>query len=170
MKLLLIRHAVAEDRDEYQARTQGAPDSERPLLDIGRKKMRKAANRLRSQAPGIDLLASSALVRARETADIIARAYGELRILERNDLAPDSAPDSLLAWLREQPAAATVALVGHEPDLGRLAGLLLTGVPQSLLVLRKGGVALIDFSQPVAPGTGVLQWLLTSGQLRSLKD
>lgn len=170
MKLLLIRHAVAEDRDAYRARSGGAPDSERPLIDIGRKKMRKAANRLRTQIPRIDVLASSTLARARETADIIARAYGEPRTLERNDLAPDSAPDSLLAWLREQPGAATVALVGHEPDLSRLAGLLLAGELRPLLSLRKGGAALIDIPQPVGPGAGVLQWLLTSGQLRSLKD
>ncbi|MDX1654434.1 MAG: histidine phosphatase family protein, partial [Candidatus Competibacteraceae bacterium] len=141
----------------------------RPLTEAGRKKMRKGANRLRTQVPAVDLLASSTLVRARETAAIVARAYGDLALLERNDLAPDSEQDSLLSWLSEQPGA-VVALVGHEPHLGLLSGTLLTGSPRHLIAFKKGGVACLEFKDRPAPGQGRLRWVLTAGQLRSLKD
>lgn len=168
MKLLLVRHAIAEDAELF-ART-GGTDAGRPLTEIGRKKMRKGANRLRSQVERIDVLASSTLLRARETADIIVRAFGDIAVLERQDLSPHSALDSLLVWLKARPATATVALVGHEPHLGLLIGVLLAGIPRSLLNLKKGGVVLIEFAATVEPGAGVLQWALTPAQLRSLKD
>lgn len=168
MRLLLIRHAIAEDVEQF-ARA-GGTDAQRPLTDIGRKKMRKGANRLRFQVEGIDVLACSTLVRARETAEIIARAFGDIAILERNDLTPDSPLDSAVAWLKQQPAASTVALVGHQPYLGFMAGFLLTGAPRPLLALKKGGVAMIEFADVVKPGAGILRWALTSSQLRSLKD
>lgn len=168
MKVLLIRHAIAEDAEHFAR--QGGTDAQRPLTEAGRKKMRKGANRLRSQVEGIDVLACSQLVRARETADIIARAFGDIAIVERSDLAPDSPLDSLSAWLKQQPAGSTVALVGHQPHLGFLAGFLLAGVPRPLIAFKKGGVAMIEFTDVVKPGAGILGWSLTAGQLRSLKD
>ena len=166
MQLLLIRHGIAEDAVQFAS--HGGTDAQRPLTEEGREKMRKGASRLRSQLRGIDLLACSQLLRAQQTAEIIARAFGDIPIQERPDLTPDSEPDSLLAWLAELPSNSTVALVGHEPHLNLLAGLLLTGVPQPLLILKKGGVALIDFEGDVAPATGKLRWALTPSQLRSL--
>lgn len=168
MLLLLIRHALAEDAVAF-ARLGGV-DAERPLTDNGRKRMRKGANRLRSQLNGIDLLASSPLRRAWETAEIVARAFGDIPIMERADLAPESPFEGLLDWLGKPPTENTLALVGHAPHLNELAGLLLTGSPRPVIDLRKGGVALLEFVDHVAPGGGVLHWLLTSSQLRSLKD
>jgi len=168
MQLLLIRHAIAEDAVEFAS--TGGTDAQRPLIDMGRKKMRKGANRLRFQVQGIDVLACSTLRRARETAEIIALAFGDLPILERPDMAPYGDLDSLLVWLTEQPATSTVALVGHEPQLNLLAGLLLVGTPRPLLSLKKGGVILIDFDARAEPGAGRLRWALTPAQLRSLKD
>ncbi len=167
MQLLLIRHALAEGSEAF-ARL-GGTDVERPLTDNGRKRMRKAANRLRSQVEQIDLLASSPLRRAWETATIVARAFGDIPIMERADLAPDSGFEALLDWLGQSSTAKTLALVGHAPHLNELAGLLLSGAPRSVIDLRKGGVALLEFDA-VAPGSGVLLWALTSTQLRSLKD
>ncbi|MBK9951473.1 MAG: histidine phosphatase family protein [Candidatus Competibacteraceae bacterium] len=65
MKLLLVRHAIAEDAESDGF--AGGADARRPLTEAGRKKMRKGANRLRSQLERIDVLACSPLVRARET-------------------------------------------------------------------------------------------------------
>ena len=168
MQLLLIRHAAAEDADTFA--DQGGTDAGRPLTELGRKRMRKGANRLRSQLEAIAILACSPLRRARETAEIIARAFGDIPLVERQDLAPESEFESLLDWLRESSAESALALVGHAPHLNRLAGLLLAGEPLPLLDLKKGGVALLEFSKAVAPGAGTLRWLLTPAQLRSLKE
>jgi len=168
MQLLLIRHAAAEDAEAFAE--LGGTDAGRPLTEPGRKRMRKGANRLRTQLEAIAVLACSPLQRARETAEIVARAFGDISLIEREDLAPDSDFEPLLHWLRESSEAGTLALVGHVPHLSRLAGLLLAGEPRLLLDLKKGGVALLEFSGAVAPGAGSLRWLLTPAQLRSLKE
>ncbi len=169
MQLLLIRHAIAEDTEGFAH--GGGNDADRPLTEAGRKRMRKGANRLRSQVQTIHVLASSSLLRARETAEIVSRAFSDTPVVEREDLAPDSdRMDSVLDWLKSCAPAKTVALVGHAPHLFLLAGILLAGSPRPLLILKKGGVALIEFDKTVEPGAGVLRWVLTPAQLRSLKD
>jgi phosphohistidine phosphatase len=168
MRLLLVRHAIAEDAEQFAK--AGGTDAERPLTESGRKRMRKGANRLRSQLNTIDLLVSSPLLRARETAEIVARAFGNLPVSERPDLAPDNPLEPILTWLATTPTIGTLALVGHVPQLTLLAGMLITGMPQPLFTLKKGGVALLDFTTTVESGSGRLVWLLTSAQLRSLKD
>ena len=168
MKLLLVRHAVAEDAETFIA--AGGTDALRPLTEVGRRKMRKGANRLRAQLRRIDILACSPLLRARETAEIIARAFGDLSIVDLADLDFSHPPEAVLAWLAQCPADGTVVAVGHEPQLGLLAGLLLADVARPAIAFRKGGVALIDFPGRAAAGGGVLEWALTAGQLRSLKQ
>ena len=60
--------------------------------------------------------------------------------------------------------------VGHEPQLGLLTGLLLADLPKPLILFRKGGVALIEFAGCAELGAGLLQWALTQGHLRRLKQ
>lgn len=168
MKLLLVRHGIAEEAETFIA--GGGSDAQRPLTEIGRRKMRKGANRLRAQIRQIDLLASSPLLRARETAEIIAQVFGGLPIVERPELDFGYPPDAVVAWLAHGPVNGLVTAVGHEPQLSLLAGLLLADVAQPLLIFRKGGMALIEFNGPVEAGGGMLLWALTPGQLRSLKQ
>ncbi|CDH43337.1 SixA phosphatase family protein [Candidatus Contendibacter odensensis] len=168
MKLLLVRHAIAEEAETFIA--TGGTDAQRPLTEIGRKKMRKAANRLRLQLGRIDILACSPLLRARETAEIIARACGDPLLVERAELDYRYPPERVVDWLRQCPPEAWVVAVGHEPQLGLLTGLLLADLPKPLILFRKGGVALIEFAGCAEIGAGLLQWALTPGQLRSLKQ
>lgn len=167
MKLLVIRHAVAEDREEFAL--TGKPDSLRPLTDEGRRRMRRAARGLSRLVPRLDLLATSPLTRAAQTAEILAAAYDGVESETVTDLAPEAVPDSLVPWLRRQGAGATVAVVGHEPHLGFLLGWLLTGRHQSFVELKKGGAVLLDFDDPPAAGNATLLWALAPGQLRRLR-
>ncbi len=168
MYLLLIRHGIAEEFDLFMA--AGGTDAERPLTEQGRKKMRKAANRLRSQINTLDRLVTSPLLRARETAEIVSRVFGNLPLIERPELIPDSPPRAILAWLSQLDTVHTVALVGHEPHLGLLAGVLLANIHRPLIRFKKGGMALIECDTPLEAGTGTLCWALTPAQLRNLKD
>ena len=168
MKLLLVRHGIAEEAETFI--TGGGCDGQRPLTEIGRKKMRKGANRLRSQIRQIDLLACSPLLRARETAEIIAQVFVNAPIIERPELDFGYPPEAVAAWLAQCQVKGLVTVVGHEPQLSLLTGLLLADVAQPLLIFRKGGMALIEFSGPVEAGAGTLVWALTPGQLRSLKQ
>src|SRR5206468_1373417 len=111
MHLLVVRHARAEDRETFAA--TGEADSKRPLTGKGIRRMKKAARGLRSLVPKIDLLTSSPLRRAVETARIIADAYGGIRFIQRDELAPGAAPRELIGWRAVQRGNRTACIVGH---------------------------------------------------------
>jgi phosphohistidine phosphatase len=165
MKLLIVRHAIAEDREEF-ART-GKEDSLRPITDEGRKKMKQGARGLKHQIPEIDLLATSPLTRAAQTAAVLDSVYGGLREVEIDELAPEASPVEFLSWLRQQTGE-TVAVVGHEPSISLIASWLLTGTEKRLFSFRKGGAILLEFPGEVGAGTASLLWALTPNQLREL--
>ena len=125
MQLLVVRHAIAEQREEF-ART-GKDDSQRPLTHDGRRKMRRGAVGLRAVVPAIDVLATSPLLRAVQTAEILAAVYNGRNMVTVKELSPDSEFPPFLRWLRTQDAGGTVAIVGHEPHLSGLTSWLLTG-------------------------------------------
>jgi len=168
MRLLVIRHGIAEDRDEF-AKTD-RPDGERPLTDTGRRRMRRNARGLRRIVGKFDVLATSPYVRAAETARIVAEAMGIPTPEIVDALTPEHRPADLLPWLSQQAAESVVAVVGHEPLLGVLVSWLLTGHEESRVVLKKGGACLLDLGARPEAGTALIRWLLTPRQLRSLQS
>lgn len=168
MFLLVIRHAIAEDRDDF-ARTS-SNDDERPLTPFGKRRMRKNAEGLRRTASHIEVLAASPLVRAQQTARIVADAF-QLRDIETIEaMRPDRHPRELLTWLGKQPPDATVAVVGHDPHIGLLVSWCIAGNESVGSVFKKGGVALIEFEGKPAAGKGRLHWFVTPAQLRNLAE
>jgi phosphohistidine phosphatase len=164
MKLLIIRHAHAGDRDEW-ARA-GKEDFARPLSRKGRKDMRESASGLERLFPRPDALFTSPLLRAVETARIVGDAWG-VEPKEVPALAQDVAPRESLRWLSGR-GEKTLAIVGHEPGLGILAGLLLCGEWRPFLSLKKGQACLLKFSGRARAGTGMLLWSLTPKQLKRI--
>ena len=167
MRLLVIRHGMAGDRDEFAF--TGRPDAERPLTKDGRDKMKRAAEGLRSQIKQLDLIASSTLVRAVQTAEILADVFGGKDLATVDALAPERAPDDLLPWLRSHEQDFTIAVVGHDPHLSFLVGWLLTGRHESFVELKKGGAVLLEFDDPPTAGGATLLWALPPGHLRKLR-
>ena len=164
MKLLIIRHGPAGDREEWAA--EGKDDSLRPLTRAGSKEMREATAGLTLLARSIPIIATSPLVRAAETAAIVGSSY-KSDIINLDELSPERTPDELVPWLRNRPQE-TVAVVGHEPHLSTLAGYLLTGSSRSFIDLKKGGACLVEFRGTPEAGGGVLHWLHTRRDLRRL--
>jgi phosphohistidine phosphatase len=167
MKLLLIRHAIAEEREDF-ART-GKDDRLRPLTDEGRKKMKQSAKGLKEVVPDIDLLATSPLTRAAQTGAIVDSVYGGLKEVEIDELSPEATPNDFLRWLRKQKAN-TIAAVGHEPSISLILSWLLTGSERRIFAFRKGGACLLEFPDEIGAGTATLVWALTPGQMRDLVD
>jgi phosphohistidine phosphatase len=167
MRILLIRHAMAGDAEDF-ART-GLDDALRPLSPEGREQMRIAAVGLSRIAPRIDLLVTSPLLRARQTAEIVAAAFGLSGAEESALLAPDAEREPLRDWLRGVEAGRIVALVGHRPHLHELAGWLLTGKPRAVVKIRKGGALLLNLgSRRIGPGGAKLLWALAPEHLEML--
>lgn len=167
MKLLIIRHAPAGDSDTWEAERRD--DRLRPLTPEGKKEMREVVAGLARLVSKIDLLASSPLVRALQTAEIVAPQY-QARVVTLDSLAPDRDPEEVVQWLREQRSIPTTALVGHEPHLSTLVGYLLAGKRVSFLDLKKGGGCLLDLGETPTPGHSILKWLLRSRELRRLRE
>jgi phosphohistidine phosphatase len=166
MQLLIIRHAIAEDKEAF-AKT-GRPDAERPLTKRGRKVMAHVVKGLRSQVKSIDVLAASPLERAAQTAAIVAKEYGGIFVVTVPALAPDRAPTAFAAWLRTQRDAEVVAVVGHEPHLGMLATWLMSGLRDSHVTLEKGGACMLEIEGQAGARSAVLSWALTPGVLEQL--
>ena len=166
MHLLIIRHAIAEDRDSFAG--SGKSDDHRPLTEEGRSKMKLGAEGLRALVPDISLLAASPLTRAQETADIVGKAYG-LEIGATTDtLRPRAAFADFATWIAEQGHQDVVAIVGHEPHLSALTTWLLCGDKQSRLELKKGGACLVSFAGVPKKGGGTLEWALHPSHLRAI--
>ena len=102
MRLLVVRHAIAQDREDFAE----GDDAARPLTADGRRKMQRGAEGLKELVPEIDRLISSSLKRAVETAEIIARVYGDIKVHGVPELAPGTPLDGVLKWLAELPARA----------------------------------------------------------------
>ena len=86
----------------------------------------------------------------------------------REELLPEASPTDLLRLLQSRSSESCVICVGHEPQLGMAASVLLSGRASESFPLKKAGVCLIELSIPVKPGRGLLRWWLTPGQLRAM--
>ncbi|HEU5430852.1 MAG TPA: histidine phosphatase family protein [Thermomicrobiales bacterium] len=154
--LYIVRHAWAEDAGE-----EYPDDKLRPLTKAGRKRFRKFVKQLAKRGFDPRHIATSPLVRCRETAEIIAaNVPGEPQVAELEALAPGSSLEPLIDWTRRQTGA-DAAWVGHAPDVGMLAASLI-GEPRLALHFAKGAVAAVEFDGEIAAGAGQLRWLITA--------
>ena len=162
MKILIIRHGIAAQQ------TAKSSDETRKLTKEGRQKLKKAAQGLQSLVDQIDLIATSPLRRATQTAELIGEAYHGTRIVQIAALSPGRPPAALLEWLNAHPPTATVALIGHEPHLSTVLCWLMTGLQESFVTLKKGGAAMLEIDGPASAGRAKLLWLMKPGQIRKL--
>jgi phosphohistidine phosphatase len=162
MDCVLLRHGIAVERDEWEG-----PDADRPLTEKGKRRVSEVAVGLKWLDVQPTHVLSSPLIRAIETAKI---AHSSLRVRSAvhivDELLPDALPDRLLSILRDLPPESCVLCVGHEPQLGMAASVLLSGRATASFPLKKAGACLIELSIPTKPGRGVLRWWLTPDQLR----
>lgn len=164
MELILVRHAKAGGRDAGQ----WPDDSLRPLTGEGREKMRAAAAGLRRVIREVDRIVTSPYLRAAETAEILAAAYGSQMSVETcKELCPGGSFPALVSFLRKRPGCLRVMLVGHETDLSQLAAALIGGDGDGF-AFKKGGACLIEFEREAELGSGRLVWWLTPALLRAL--
>ena len=129
--------------------------------------MGEVARGLRKLAVKPDLILTSPLIRACQTAEIVADALGVNRqmLLLTTNLAPGSLGEQLFAEINDKRVE-SIVLVGHEPDLGELAARVISGQDHFSIPLRKGGVCRIDVTETVPSFKGTLVWLLAPKHLR----
>lgn len=151
MKLWLARHGEAADPD------RATSDHERQLTDLGRRQVSQLTRWLLEREESPELILHSPLVRARQTAEVIA---GEVRdrpvVMEERLLAPGIQTASLLRRLGDS-GASRIVCVGHQPDMSRCLADMLGGGRH---LYSPGTIAGIEFGGTIAPGAGGLRWLL----------
>ena len=161
MDCVLLRHGIAVERDEWEGK-----DADRPLTERGAKRVAQVAAGLNWLDVQPTHVLSSPLIRAIETAKI---AHRSLRVRSAvqivDELLPDAPPDRLLSILHDLPPESCVLCVGHEPQLGMAASVLLSGRASASFPLKKAGACLIELAIRAKPGRGVLRWWLTPSQL-----
>lgn len=161
MELIIVRHAVAEEREDFKKR--GLEDNLRPLTLKGRKKMQKVCVFLRDYVKELDVIVTSPLVRARQTAEIMSQIYFDTKVIETPELVPQSPPPAFLKWLRVQGRNyRRIAIVGHEPHISSFTSYMLSGKPESFIDFKKSGVIgleLESFAQAEAGSAQLLYYL-----------
>jgi phosphohistidine phosphatase len=164
MEVYLIRHGIAADRGTY------TDDEQRPLVKKGQDKTTQVAERLLKIGLKFELILSSPLVRAYQTAEIL-RQVGLAKTIETFvPLKPDGAIAEWLEWLQQyqlEHPDAKIALVGHQPDLGNWTEMLLWGTVKGQIELKKTGVIglkIPEIGTPIARCTLFLhtapKWLI----------
>ena len=163
MDLLILRHGRAEDRDG------GITDGERHLMEKGIRDIRRVSRWMVRVGAVPDLIVSSPLARARETAEIVAEETGpggEVALWE--ELRPGMAPAAVAVRLGELAGASLPLIVGHEPQLSSLLGILIGAGADACISLKKGGLARVGDLTPGSGEAGTLLWLLTPRMIRGM--
>ncbi len=167
LRVLFIRHAYAGSRIEFKK--TGRPDDERPLTQKGIKDFKKVARVIEKICPDIGLIASSPFRRTQQTAKILKNRISRARLLYLSELEPDGEVEEVASWLCRMGRVSTVAIVGHEPELGRYLTYFLSGRRKSVFDFKKGGFALIEFDHFIEKGTAKLLCSLQPSQLKKIR-
>jgi len=164
MLLYLMRHGIAQDRDDPEA----PPDPDRQLTRKGAQRTREVARGLAALGVDPGAVLSSPYLRAVSSAQIAAHelGYSEDDVAQTDSLLPDCDPAHLFRELAGI-AAGEVLCVGHAPSLDEICAYALGGGRGPLTRLKKAGVACVTIDD-VAQPRGTLLWLLEPGMLRSL--
>ena len=117
--------------------------------------------------PRIDILATSPLVRAVQTAEILGDSY-KRKLVSVESLRPEARYEDFAIWARAHGGKNTVAIVGHEPHLSGLASWLLASSKRSLMELKKGAACLLEFEDSPGAAAATLLWSMAPKHLRAV--
>jgi phosphohistidine phosphatase len=160
--LYLVRHGVAAERGEAWP-----DDSKRPLVQRGVVRLRQAAAALTRLDITFDVILTSPLTRARQTADLLAAGLGGRPPIHSIDsLSPGGSYAAFLEDLARHARRSHIACVGHEPDLGQFAARLIGA--RAPIELKKGAICRIDVDALPLSGPGHLRWFVTPRMLRRI--
>ena len=163
MNLYLLRHGIAAE-----PKVAGIePDSERPLTARGKNRLRTIVKAMAELDLSFDLILSSPFLRAKQTAELIAKNFKlRKKLAFSDDLTPAGNPRLLIQQLnRFRPEPENVLLVGHEPYLGKLVALLAAGNSSLEIDFKKGGLCKLEADFLLYGRCAKLVWLLTPRQM-----
>jgi len=159
-----MRHGKAEDPGP------GKNDADRRLTKKGHEEIVAAGRWMAAQDLRFDLIASSPLFRAQETAAIIAESLGKKqRLVTWKVLVPGGNTDTVCRMIGKQGEIRSILLVGHEPLLSALISRIIAGDENAAIAMTKGSLAKIRGFSPTGHLSGELHWLVTAAQMAGMK-
>ncbi|MCX6080201.1 MAG: phosphohistidine phosphatase SixA [Chloroflexi bacterium] len=166
MNLYLMRHAIAAEPDGITA------DSQRALTEKGRSKLRLIASALGKLDLHFDLILTSPYLRARQTADLVAntlKVQSDCVFVSEN-LTPLDLGAQLVDEINTHEQVENLLVVGHEPTLSQLIGILVAGDASLGIQMKKGGLCKLLTGKLTYGRCATLEWLLTPAQLMAMQD
>jgi phosphohistidine phosphatase len=168
MEIYLLRHGEAGQRVPAATR-----DSERALTAAGKKEIEEIGDAMAAMGYEFDIVATSPLKRAKDTASIVNKALKRKSGIEEwPELSPEGNRETLYKRLAKIKPGSVVMCVGHEPYLttaiGEITG---RGNGESSgfrIALKKGGLARLSVAGFSPKISGELRWLLTPKQIRKM--
>jgi phosphohistidine phosphatase len=154
MQLYVLRHGEAEEQET------GLADRDRKLTAKGKRDLKDVLKLARRADVAPDLILSSPLRRAQETAAIAAEVLGCKQIVETRNLLPGASPEQIWKEIGTDYKVEKILLAGHQPHLGSLIGLLLEAA--IMVDLKKGAMVRIETHGKLGPPRGVLKWMITA--------
>ena len=161
MNLYLMRHAIAADPDGNTA------DNLRPLTEKGRTKLGKIAQAMVRLDFQFDLILTSPYLRARQTADLVAKIL-EIKptcLVESENLTPMGFGDKLVAEIMAREPVENLLVVGHEPTICQMIGMLVAGDASLRIQIKKAGLCKLSIDKLTYGRCATLEWLLTPAHL-----
>lgn len=161
---LVIRHGFSREQ------ASGGRDTDRALTSEGTAEIEGIGAGLATLQRAPRVIITSPYLRSRETADIIASAFGGVAVEAVDALAPGASPEMVLAAVADHCPGnrSGIAVVGHEPDLGRFVSHALSGSERSYFSLRQGAACLLEFPAVPRAGNATLEWALEPGHLLAI--
>ncbi|MXY46977.1 MAG: phosphohistidine phosphatase SixA [Chloroflexi bacterium] len=159
MNLYILRHGIAADRDSREY-----PDDDlRPLTGRGIDRMRRQVAGMNAIGIAPDVIITSPLARAAQTADIVQHGLeSPPRKVSSTALVPESHPNEILHEIAAYHSAiADVMVVGHEPHLSNLVAYALTGSIADIIKIKKGALCKLSIDSANMPERARLLWALT---------
>ncbi len=158
MFIYLLRHGDAVENPSLR-------DAERPLTDLGVQQAAFAARFLKADGVKIEVILTSPLLRARQTASIIQDAMKIEAVRTSEHLSPSSDHRQLFQTMNEQNVE-SILLVGHEPHLSTAISLLIVGGRDAKIEIKKASLACVETQRPIEMNQGHLKWLITANQMK----
>lgn len=161
LELYMIRHGLAGSPLDDESL-----DETRPLKKKGKEKMKEIAKGLKELKITFDIVLTSPLLRALESAEIVNAYCGKTKDVTVTELlAPGSSHQGLIRLLNKHKDLEKVAIVGHEPFLSGFASYCIAKSISPLINLKKGGALMLEVDQVIKPGRCILSWLMEPKQM-----
>ena len=154
MEIYVLRHGEAEERET------GLADRDRRLTAKGKRDLKDVLKVAKKAEVAPDVILTSPLRRAQETAEIAAEVLGCKQVVETRNLLPGASPELIWREIGTDHKVENILLAGHQPHLGSLIGLLLEAAV--MVDLKKGAMVRIETHGKLGPPRGVLKWMITA--------